>query len=92
MTKADRSYELFNCGDEIIKIHDKLKEEDKMKFSSCLLIAEQSIENIIKMIEGYTRSDKNYIIEGFPKNLKEALILQKNKIYVKNVLVINIDD
>lgn len=44
------------------------------------------------MIEGYTRSDRNYIIEGFPKNLKQALILQKNKIYVKNVLVINIDD
>lgn len=36
--------------------------------------------------------DKNYIIEGFPKNIKQAHLLQKKGIYVKNLLVINIDD
>jgi hypothetical protein len=38
------------------------------------------------------KSEKNYIIEGFPKNLKQALILQRRGIHAKNILLINIDD
>jgi adenylate kinase family enzyme len=55
-------------------------------------VEEQSIETIVGKIEANAKTDKNYIIEGFPKNLRQALSLQKRGIYAKNVLVINIDD
>ena len=47
---------------------------------------------IVQLIEDIVKSEKNYIIEGFPKNLRQALLLQKSKIYVQNVLIINVDD
>lgn len=50
------------------------------------------IGNIIKKIEQFAKSEKNYIIEGFPKSLAQAHILQKHGIYARNILVINIDD
>lgn len=57
-----------------------------------MLVSEDSIQGIISKIETFSKTDKNYIIEGFPKNIQQAQILQKKGIYVKNLLIINIDD
>lgn len=92
IANADRQFELFNCGDEITKIHDSFREEDKTRFNSCLLVEEAAIGGIIGKIEALSKADQNYIIEGFPKNIKQAHLLQKNGIFAKNLLIINIDD
>ena len=57
-----------------------------------MLVDEEPIQGIINKIEAFSKADKNYIIEGFPKNIKQAHLLQKRGIYVKNLLIINIDD
>lgn len=88
----DRAFELFNCGEEINKVQNAFKDEDKKKFASCLLVNEDSIQAIINKIESYSKADKNYIIEGFPKNIQQAHLLQKKGVYVKNLLIINIDE
>ena len=42
-------------------------------------------------MEKCTKSENNTIIEGFPKNLKQAILLQKRGISAKHVLIVNID-
>lgn len=56
------------------------------------MVSEDSIQTIISKIETFSKADRNFIIEGFPKNIKQAQLLQKKGIYVKNLLIINIDD
>ena len=92
LTNVDKQFELFNCGDEITKIQGGFREEDKARFSSCLLVEEASIAGIMGQIEALSKAEQNYIIEGFPKNIKQAQLLQEKGIYAKNLLLINIDD
>lgn len=56
------------------------------------MVSEDSIQTIISKIDTFSKADRNFIIEGFPKNIKQAQLLQKKGIYVKNLLIINIDD
>ena len=72
-------------------MQSSLKQEDKANTRSCKLVSEEVVATILDKIEKCTKSDKNYIIEGFPKNLKQALLLQKRGISAKHVLVVNID-
>jgi adenylate kinase family enzyme len=50
------------------------------------------MDAVISKIEKISKSDKNYIIEGFPKNLRQAHILQRKGVYAKNILIININN
>jgi adenylate kinase family enzyme len=76
LSKGDQQFELFNCGEEIGRVQTKFGEEEQRRFKSCLLLAEESINPIIGKLEALCRADRNYIIEGFPKNLKQAHLLQ----------------
>lgn len=82
---------MFNFGEELTSIQKLLDEGEKNKLKSCKLVSSESVSTVIDKIEKYAKSDKNYIIEGFPKNLSQALILQKRGIYAKNVLIINVN-
>lgn len=82
---------MFNFGEELTSIQKLLEEGEKNKLKSCKLVSNESVNTIIDKIEKYVKSDKNYIIEGFPKNLSQALILQKRGIYAKNMLIINVN-
>jgi adenylate kinase family enzyme len=72
-------------------VQGRFGEEEKHRFHSCLLLPEESIEPIIGKVEGLCRADRNYIIEGFPKNLRQAHLLQQRKLSPKNLLIINVD-
>lgn len=56
LATADRTFELFNCGDEITKSFAALKPEDQSRFNSCLLVEEQSLEAIVGRIETHART------------------------------------
>jgi adenylate kinase family enzyme len=55
-------------------------------------VAEGELEGTVGKLEKLAKSERNAVIEGFPKNLRQALLLQRRGVYVKNVLVINTDE
>lgn len=90
LAASNKSFEVFNFGEEVKNIHKLLEEEDKDRYKSCRLVRDASVNNVVDKIEKYAKSDKNYIIEGFPKRLSQALVLQRRGVYAKNVLIINV--
>lgn len=77
---SNKPFEVFNFGEEVKTIHKLLEDEDKDRFKLCRLVRDESVTSVIDKIEKYSKSDKNYIIEGFPKRLSQALLLQKRGI------------
>ena len=67
------SFETINVGKEISALEKDLKEDDKQIFKETRLLSNQAISSVIDKIEKAANSDKSFIIEGFPKNLSQAL-------------------
>ena len=67
-----------------------MSEEDQKNLKSCKLVKCEAVNSVIDKVEQCAKSDKNYIIEGFPKNLNQALMLQKRGIHAKNILIVNV--
>ena len=83
---------MFNFGQELSTLEKDLSAEEKKKFKACRLVKNDSVNTIIDKIEKLAKSDRSCIIEGFPKNLSQALILQQKGIYAKNLLVVNVHE
>ena len=67
------SLEIINVGKEISILEKDLKEDEKHSFKGTRLLSNQTINSVIDKIEKAAKSDSSYIIEGFPKNLSQAL-------------------
>jgi adenylate kinase family enzyme len=84
------SFEILNVGKEISSLEKDLKEDEKQNLKGARLLSNQAISSVIDKIEKAAKSDKSYVIEGFPKNLSQALELQRRGVQVSNILIINV--
>jgi hypothetical protein len=92
LSEGGQQLDVFNCGEEIGRAQGGFGEEEKRRLRSCLLLPEESIGPAVARVKTLCHGERSCIIEGFPKSLRQAHLLQEHRLSPKNLLVINVDD